>query len=476
MNWQTDIGIEIHVQLNTLSKLFSGSSTKFGASPNTNTSYIDAGFPGTLPVLNSEAVTKAITFAIATSADINNNSYFERKNYFYPDLPKGYQITQNSRPIISNGQINIVFADKTTKSIKIHHAHLEEDAGKLIHDPQTASTYVDLNRAGNPLLEIVTTPCLNSAEETVIFLKEIHNLVRFINICDGNMQEGSFRCDINISVRPKEQTTFGTKTEIKNLNSFKFIEKAINFEIQRQKNLLTNNQKVQQETRLYCPDTNKTIPMRTKETAADYRYFTEPDLLPIEISEIMVQQIKNNMPKLPQQIAKELEKAQVNEDSIGFVLNSAETYNFYQDTINLTKAGPQQVINWLKGPYTEILNAHKLTFANPPVSSKDLALLLDKITLKEISNQTAKTIFSKLIDNNSPLADILKEYASASKNPNIDLNKIIKEILDANPEQVSQYKAGKEKVLAFFIGQAMKCTKGQAEAQEITKIIKAQLS
>lgn len=472
MKWHTDIGLEIHVQLKTLSKLFSGSSTKFGANPNTNTSFIDAGFPGTLPVLNSEAVKLAITFALATSAKINNYSYFERKNYFYPDLPKGYQITQNHLPIISDGHVNILLKDKSTKTILIHHAHLEEDAGKLIHDNQTACTYVDLNRAGNPLLEIVTNPCLNSAEEVVAFLKEIHSLVKFLNISDGNMQEGSFRCDVNISIRPKIEAELGTKTEIKNLNSFKFIEKAINFEIQRQQNLLSDNQKVQQETRLYCPDSNKTFVMRTKETAADYRYFTEPDLLPIAINADMVMDIKNNMQKLPQEIQKDLEKQHVNEDSIDFILSAPEIYGFYQKIIqSTTSAEPQQVINLLKGPYTGLLNSNNLTFETSPISHQDIAILLDKMAAKEISNQTTKAILPKLLDNKKSLNELLTEITSSSKDLTFDLKVIVQEVLDANPTQALEYKAGKEKILPFFIGQIMKRTSGRADAQEIKEII-----
>lgn len=471
MNWHTDIGLEIHVQLKTLSKLFSGSSTKFGANPNTHTSFIDAGFPGTLPVLNSEAVKLAITFALATSAKINNNSYFERKNYFYPDLPKGYQITQNSLPIISDGHIDIILKDKSTKTIHIHHAHLEEDAGKLIHDAQTYCTYVDLNRAGNPLLEIVTNPCLNSAEEVVTFLKEIHSLVKFLNISDGNMQEGSFRCDVNISIRPNNDAKLGTKTEIKNLNSFKFIEKAINFEIQRQQNLLATNQKVQQETRLYCPESNKTFVMRTKETAADYRYFTEPDLRPIEINETMIAQIKSCMQKLPQEIQQDLENQNVNTDSISFILSDPEIYNFYEKIIVLTKAEPQLVINWLKGPYAGLLNTNNLSFTNSPISHQNIALLLDKITTKEVSNQTAKLILPKLLENKKTLNELVLEINSFTKDLAYDLNTIVKEILDANPTQTLEYKGGKEKILPFFIGQVMKRTNGQADAKEIKEII-----
>ncbi len=471
MSWKTDIGLEIHVQLNTNSKLFSGSSTKFGTQPNSNTSYIDAGFPGTLPVLNRQAVNKAIIFAIATSAKINNHSYFERKNYFYPDLPKGYQITQNSKPIISNGHINICLPNNTQKSIHIHHAHLEEDAGKLIHDQKTASTYIDLNRAGNPLLEIVTTPCLNSAEETVIFLKELHTLVKFLNISDGNMQEGSFRCDVNISIRPDDDEVLGTRTEIKNLNSFKFIEKAINFEINRHKKMLTEQQKIEQETRLFCPDTNQTYTMRGKEDATDYRYFMDPDLLPIEINADEVLQIKNDMPMLPKEVQKELEKSGINEDDINFILNSSANYNFYAETIKLTKTSKQQVVNWLKGPYTALLNTNKLSFANPPISSQDLALLLDKIEAQEISKQAVKNLLPKLIDNKKSLTELLKEQNSSNQIDTSELKKIIQKILDENPAQVAEYKAGKEKILTFFIGQIMKITKGQAEAQEIKKII-----
>lgn len=468
MNWRTDIGLEIHVQLNTASKLFSSASTKFGAPPNTNTSYIDAGFPGTLPVLNREAIKKALVFAIATSANINNHSYFERKNYFYPDLPKGYQITQNSLPIISHGYIDINLENNTKKTIHIHHAHLEEDAGKLIHDPKTAKTYIDLNRAGNPLLEIVTTPCLNSAAEAVIFIKEIHNLVKFLNICDGNMQEGSFRCDVNVSIRPSTQQQLGTKTEIKNLNSFKFIEKAINFEITRQQNLIENQQEVKQETRLFCPDTNRTLPMRSKETAADYRYFKDPDLTPIIIDEELILEIQKNLPKLPDTIKQELQNIQINEDNINFILSSADIYNFYENTLNLTTAaGPNQLINWLKGPYSALLNMQKLTFSTPPIAANQLAKLLDKISQGEISNQTAKSIFPKLIDNKNSIDDLLKEFNSTSNNQTYDLSTIIQDMLNRHPKEVLEYKSGKEKILAYFVGQVMKITNGKADAQQI---------
>lgn len=471
MQWQTDIGLEIHIQLKTNSKLFSSASTKFGEIPNANTSFIDAGFPGTLPVLNAKAVELAVMFALATSATINNFSYFERKNYFYPDLPKGYQITQNSLPIISGGHINILLKDNSSKSVSIHHAHLEEDAGKLIHSQQTASTYIDLNRAGNPLLEVVTNPCLNSAEEVITFLKEIHNLVKFLNISDGNMQEGSFRCDINISIRPKSQPTLGTKTEIKNLNSFKFIEKAINFEIQRQQKLLIDKQKILQETRLYCPDTNKTYLMRSKENAADYRYFKEPDLQPIIINAELILQIKNNMPKLPQAIRTELLAYKVNHENISFVLNEKDIYDFFEKIRQLTKASPQKIVNFLKGPFISILNANNFTFANSPITPEDMALLLDDIVSEKVSNQTAKLILAKLIDKKNSLSSILAEIDANSENLSYDLHQIVEEILTANPEQVQEYKTGKEKILAFLIGQVLKRTNGQADAQEIKMII-----
>lgn len=475
MSWQTDIGLEIHVQLNTKSKLFSNASSKFGSQPNSSTTFVDAGLPGTLPVLNKEAVQQALKFAIATAATINNDSYFERKNYFYPDLPKGYQITQNRRPIISNGHLEINLADSRTKTVHIHHAHLEEDAGKLMHNKLLDCTLVDLNRAGNPLLEIVTTPCLRSSDETVTFLKELHRLVRFLDICDGNMQEGSFRCDVNISIRKSNSETLGTKAEIKNLNSFKFIEKAINYEIARQQDLLENGNHVLQETRLYCTDTHKTFSMRSKETVTDYRYFIEPDLRPIHIEKSQIDKLTADLPKLPWQIKQELANQDLNQESIEFLLSSASCYQFYQTVAQDSQIPSQQIVNWLKGQYTEILHSQALTFANPPVTANDLANLLNKIAAKEVSKADAKQILQKLAMGKQSLQDLLAAQKQRPTLETAELQKIIQQILKENLQQVTEYQSGKEKLLAFFVGQTLKATKGQAQVTEVNKLLKAAL-
>lgn len=472
MSWQTDIGLEIHVQLQTKSKLFSNASTKFGNSPNTATSFIDAGLPGTLPVLNREAVKQAIKFALACNARVNNNSYFERKNYFYPDLPKGYQITQNTLPIMSNGKLEICLENSKYKTIHIHHAHLEEDAGKLIHNDLLDYTQIDLNRAGNPLLEIVTTPCMHSAKEAIIFLKDLHRLVRFLDICDGNMQEGSFRCDVNISVRKNTSEILGTKTEIKNLNSFKFIEKAIEYEINRQRDILVNSTNIQQETRLYCPSSNKTISMRNKESAIDYRYFLEPDLKAIEITKTDIELIRSKLTKLPNVIKAELLNAGIVTDDVEFILSSVQCYNFYQEVTKLTDMPVQQVINWLKGSLAEIINEKNLSFANPPISSANFAILLSKIYSQEISKSVGKQIIREIAYSDNDLQTIIKKHQQSPQISDTELKQIIQNILNANPKQVAEYKAGKEKLLAYFVGQTLKATKGQAEVEEINKIIK----
>ncbi|MDI1352663.1 MAG: Asp-tRNA(Asn)/Glu-tRNA(Gln) amidotransferase subunit GatB, partial [bacterium] len=331
MEWEMVIGLEVHAQLKTKSKLFSGASTAFGATANSQTCFIDAGFPGVLPVLNQEAIIMAIQFGLAIKADINDGSVFERKNYFYPDLPKGYQISQLQKPIVSNGKLTIHLDDGSEKKVDIERAHLEEDAGKSLHEMHHQYTGIDLNRAGTPLLEIVTTPCLYSAEEAINYLKTLHQLVRFLGICDGNMQEGSFRCDVNLSLKPKDSPHLGTRTELKNLNSFRYIEKAIAYERARHQDILEQNGVIVQETRLYNPDTNSTHSMRDKENENDYRYFPDPDLLPIQITRFQIAEIKNNLPNLPEQIFKELKKnASLNEDDIVFILSSPAIYHFYQ--------------------------------------------------------------------------------------------------------------------------------------------------
>ena len=470
MSWQTVIGLEVHAQLNTQSKLFSSSATAFGALPNSQTSFIDAGFPGVLPVLNQEAVHLALRFGLAIDAAINDLSLFERKNYFYPDLPKGYQISQFQRPIVAKGHLDVMLNDGQMKRVTIERAHLEEDAGKSLHDAHPNYTGVDLNRAGTPLLEIVTTPCLFSAEEAIAYLKTLHQLLRFLNICDGNMQEGSFRCDVNISIRPSAEAPLGTRTELKNLNSFRFIEKAIAYEQQRQQDCLETGQALTQETRLYCPQTNRTITMRSKENENDYRYFPDPDLLPIHISEALLEKTRQQMPELPVLIYQRLQNEALSMDDIDFLLSSPAILHFYDQIRAKSRAKAKMVANWLKGTYSAALNDKGLSFDNPPVSPNDLASLLDRLHDQMIPASLAKIIFSNLMDNKGTVDELIA--ASGYQQTDTEaLEELIQKTIEAHPQQASEFRAGKEKLLSFFIGQIMKQTKGQGDPAVVNQLL-----
>lgn len=476
MTWQTVIGLEVHAQLSTDSKLFSGAATAYGASPNAQTSFVDAGLPGVLPVLNQSAVIMAIQFGLAIQAEINDLSFFERKNYFYPDLPKGYQISQFQRPIVSHGHLDVEITGLPHKTVYIDRAHLEEDAGKSSHEIHANYTGIDLNRAGTPLLEIVTTPCLFSIEETIAYLKSLHQLLRFLGICDGNMQEGSFRCDVNISLRPAGETKLGTRTELKNLNSFKFIEKAIAYEQVRHQDLLERGQPVIQETRLYCPNTNRTQVLRTKENENDYRYFPDPDLLPIHITEKELADIKAHMPSLPADIRQRLlDEDQLSVDDIDFLLMSPATVRFFDEVKHQTRAPKKTVVNWLKGTYTAALNERHLTFEHPPVSSSQLASLLDRILDNIIPMQMAKTIFSQLLTQPGDIDELIAKTGYQQDKDTTLIEGIIKTTIDNHPQQVADYKAGKDKLLAFFVGLVMKQTKGQADPAQINALLRKYL-
>ncbi|RUR14433.1 Asp-tRNA(Asn)/Glu-tRNA(Gln) amidotransferase subunit GatB [Legionella septentrionalis] len=477
MNWETVIGLEVHVQLKTKSKLFSNASVKYGAAPNSQASFIDAGLPGVLPVLNEEAVRMAIKFGLAIAAEINDSSYFERKNYFYPDLPKGYQISQFQRPIISNGQLGIKTPTGLAKYVHIVRAHLEEDAGKSLHDIHSHYTGIDLNRAGTPLLEIVTAPCLFSAEEAVAYLKTLHQLVRFLGICDGNMQEGSFRCDVNISLRPSGEKNLGTRTELKNLNSFRFIEKAIRYEQWRHQDLLETGQCIKQETRLYSPTTDTTQPMREKESEHDYRYFPDPDLLPIQITEDDLTTVRKNMPPLPHEIRLQMQQEQqLSDGDIEFLLSSPALYNFFSEVKNQSKSPIKSIVNWLKGPYSAALNDAGLTFDNPPVPAAQLALLLDKLQQGLLSAQIAKNVFSKLISGAKDVEAIIALENQGMNTNQAALAELIETIVDNHPLQACDYRAGKEKLLGFFVGLVMRETKGKADPAQVSDLLKTYLS
>ncbi|KGP63896.1 glutamyl-tRNA amidotransferase [Legionella norrlandica] len=473
MEWDTVIGLEVHAQLKTKSKLFSGASTAFGATPNSQTSFIDAGLPGVLPVLNQQAIVMAIQFGLAIHGTINDLSVFERKNYFYPDLPKGYQISQYQKPIVTNGHLNIPLNNSLEKTVHIVRAHLEEDAGKSMHETHFDCTGIDLNRAGTPLLEIVTAPCLSSAEEAINYLKALHQLVRFLGICDGNMQEGSFRCDVNLSIKPKDSTALGTRTELKNLNSFRFIEKAIIYEQARHQEVLESGSSILQETRLYDPDTNTTHTMRGKENENDYRYFPDPDLLPIHITQTQIDEIKNNLPDLPEAINREMQEIpSLNEEDINFILSSPDTYQYYKSIKSLGHAADKLIINWLKGQYAAFLNEHNLSFEMPPISAKTMADFLNKIHDKQISSNIAKILFNKLCEGEDNVDAIIEREGYRQLDDTSTLEGIVQQIINQYPQQVAEYKAGKEKLFAFFVGQTMKQTKGKANPEQINVLLK----
>lgn len=473
MEWDTVIGLEVHAQLKTKSKLFSGAATAFGATPNSQTCFIDAGLPGVLPVLNQQAVVYAIQLGLALKADINDLSFFERKNYFYPDLPKGYQISQLQKPIVSNGSLRTQLDNGVEKIVPIERAHLEEDAGKSMHAMHSNYSGIDLNRAGTALLEIVTTPCLYSAAEAISYLKTLHQLVRFLGISDGNMQEGSFRCDVNISLKPKGSSVLGTRTELKNLNSFRFIEKAIAYEEMRHQDLLESGQKITQETRLYNPDTNTTHAMRQKEQANDYRYFPDPDLLPIQITRYQIAEIKRNLPLLPEQIIKQLNNTPLlNEEDIQFLLSSPATWQFYNEVKTLSTASEKLIINWMKGQFMAALNESHLGFEAAPLSARNFAAFLDKVQDKSLSTSMAKTVFAALWSNKGDLESLMQDNVEVD---NTDLEAMIQQLIVQYPSQAAEYKAGKDKLLAFFVGQMMKQTKGQADPEVVGELLKKSL-
>lgn len=477
MKYETVIGLEVHAQLKTQTKLFSGSQTQYGAAANTQTSFIDAALPGTLPVLNTKVINMAVQFGLAIGATINDLNYFERKNYFYPDLPKGYQISQFQRPIVSHGLLEIKLASGLTKAITIERAHLEEDAGKSLHEAHHTLTGIDLNRAGTPLLEIVTTPCMHSAEEVIAYLKTLHQLLRFLDICDGNMQEGSFRCDVNISLRAQGCTQLGVRSELKNINSFRFIEQAIHYEQARHQDLLKRNMPILQETRLYNPTSNRTEHLRSKENENDYRYFPDPDLLPVHISKAYLEEIQAQMPPLPSIIRKRLRNEHaLSEDDIEFLLTTPEHLAYFEATLSETKAELNTVLNWMKGPVSAALNQANASFASPNVNAKLLASLLDKLESGAINGNIAKKIFAQLLDGEQDIDGIMAREGYNASLSEDTLESIIKTIISQYPTQVADYKAGKDKLLGFFIGEVMKSCKGQADPADTQRLLKMYLS
>ena len=471
MSWETVIGLEIHVQLSTKSKLFSGGSTEFGAESNTHVDLIDMGLPGVLPVANREAFYKAIRFGLATGANINQTSTFDRKNYFYPDLPKGYQITQMTKPIVENGSIKII-TDDAEKVVNITRAHLEEDAGKSIHDLFEGETGVDLNRAGTPLLEIVSEPEISNAKEAVAYFKAIRQLVTFLDICDGNMAQGSMRCDVNVSIKKSEDTELGTRAELKNINSFKFIEKAINFEIDRQIKLIENGDSVVQETRLYDSEKNETRSMRSKEEANDYRYFPCPDLLPVVISDKELQEIKENLPELPEE--KEMRYIQevgLEESEAKIISSSKAMANMFEEASSKTNDA-KLIAKWLVGDISALLNKDNIEIHESNLSAENFGKLIERISDNTISGKIAKSVLEEIWENGSDVDEIIETKGLVQIQDESLLEEIAKKVIDSNPDQVNAYKNGKDKLFGFFVGQVMKETQGKANPKSVNEILK----
>ena len=470
MTWETVIGLEVHVQLSTKTKLFSGASTSFGSEPNTQVDLIDLGLPGVLPVANKEAFYKAIRFGLATNAEINQVSMFDRKNYFYPDLPKGYQITQMEKPIVGKGSI-VINVDGDEKLINITRAHLEEDAGKSIHDLFDGETGIDLNRAGTPLLEIVSEPEISSAKEAVAYFKAIHQLVTFLDICDGNMSQGSMRCDVNVSVKKHDNDVLGTRAEIKNINSFKFIERAIHFEVARQIKLLEKGEIIVQETRLYDSVKNETRSMRSKEAANDYRYFPEPDLLPVVISDNELEEIKSTLPELPKQ--KEIRfinEHNLEESEAKILASSKAMANLFEDASEKTKDS-SLIAKWLVGDVSALLNKDNISIEESKLSSVNFAKLIERISDKTISGKIAKSVLEEVWISGNDIDEIIEEKGLVQIQDESILENIAKKIIDENPDQVNAYKGGKDRLFGFFVGQVMKETQGKANPQGVNEIL-----
>lgn len=481
MQWETVIGLEIHVQLATNSKIFSGASTAYGADPNTQACAVDLGLPGVLPVLNKDAVRMAAMFGLAVGAKVAERSVFDRKNYFYPDSPKGYQISQLEFPIVEHGTLDIVLGDGERKTIGITRAHLEEDAGKSLHDEFPDSTGIDLNRCGTPLIEIVSEPDMRSAEEAVAYMKKIHSIVRYLGISDGNMQEGSFRCDANVSMRPKGQEEFGTRTETKNLNSFRFVERAIHYEVERQIDVIEDGGRVVQETRLYDANKDETRSMRSKEEANDYRYFPDPDLLPVIIEPEFIEELREQLPELPdEKITRYKQEFGLSEyDSENLAMNK-ETAEYFEEVVKSANPTEQSNIyklaaNWILGDLSAALHQDDLEIVNSPVSASMLAGLLERIEDNTISSKIAKEVFQAMWVGEGNVDAIIEAKGLKQITDSSEIEALVEQVVNDNPGQVEQYKSGKDKVFGFFVGQVMKLSRGKANPQQVNALLKEKL-
>jgi aspartyl-tRNA(Asn)/glutamyl-tRNA(Gln) amidotransferase subunit B len=474
--WEVVIGLEIHTQLATDSKIFSGASTAYGAAPNTQACLVDLGYPGVLPVLNAEVVRMAAKFGLAVNAKVAPRSIFARKNYFYPDLPKGYQISQYELPIVEHGELYIRDADGNEKRIGITRAHLEEDAGKSVHAGFDKSTGIDLNRAGTPLLEIVSEPDMRSAKDAVAYMRKIHSIVRYLEISDGNMQEGSFRCDANVSIRPRGQEELGTRTELKNLNSFRFVEKAINFEIERQIEVIEDGGEVVQETRLYDSDKDETRSMRSKEEANDYRYFPDPDLLPVELDDAFVEAVRDTLPELPDAKRQRfIDEYSIRDADAEILTVSRALADYFEEVARATSAKSQVAANWVIGDLSALLNKEGLDIEDSRIEAEALAGLIDRIDDDTISGKIAKEVFEAMWAGEGSADEIIEAKGLKQITDTGAIESIVDAVIEANPGQVAEYKAGKDRLLGFFVGQVMKETGGKANPGQVNNILKDKL-
>ena len=477
-DWEVVIGLEIHAQLATRSKIFSGSPTAYGAPPNTQADLVDLAYPGVLPVLNARAVQMAVKFGLAVDATVARRSVFARKNYFYPDLPKGYQISQYELPVVQKGSLAIMLEDGSVKTVGITRAHLEEDAGKSLHEGLPNSSGIDLNRAGTPLLEIVSEPDMRSAKEAVAYMKKVHTLVRYLEICDGNMQEGSFRCDANVSVRPRGREKFGTRAEIKNLNSFRFVEKAIQYEVARQIELLESGGTVVQETRLYDSDKNETRPMRSKEEANDYRYFPDPDLLPVQIEEDFIESVRATLPELPdEKAARFAREFSLSTYDAGVLSASRELGAYFEAvTAGLGAVHAKLAANWVMGELSSALNRDNVEIGASRVPPTHFCGLLLRIVDGTISGKIAKEVFEEMWSASMPADAIIEAKGLKQITDSGAIEGVINAVIAANPKQLADYRAGKDKLFGFFVGQVMKATEGKANPAQLNELLKRKLA
>jgi len=475
MEWETVIGLEVHVSLSTKSKLFSGSSTEFGADPNTQASIFDCALPGTLPVFNEEALRMAVRFGVAIGAEIGKQSVFDRKNYFYPDLPKGYQVTQLDFPTVGKGALTVTLSDGSEKVIGVTRAHIEENAGKSLHEEFHGMSGIDLNRAGEPLLEIVSEPEITSAEEAVAYLKKLHTIIRYLDISDAIMAQGSMRCDVNVSIRPVGETELGTRTEIKNINSFRFVEKAIISEVQRQQEILEDGGRIIQETRRYNADKDETTSMRSKEVANDYRYFPEPDLLPVVIDDEYIAAVKAQLPELPDaKRSRFAEEYALSEYDAGVLVSSRELAEYYE--IVASQSGDAKLAaNWVSQDLLGLLNKNNWELADSPIQAERLAMLITRIKDKTISGKIAKTVFETMLEDESDVDTIIENKGLKQVTDSGEIEKFVDEVISNNPDQVQQYKDGKQQVIGFLVGQCMQLSKGKANPAQVNELLREKM-